>query len=155
MDTPVANNGEQHRLVLNTSAVCTTEDGSTVFDVGDSLQIDWEAFQAALSRTYMVKPTDTIAVDLTGLSVQVMLISSDIPVQINYTQDAVARITKIKPLVFPVNYFNSTHSPSEKPEATQRGYLVLVGGDVTVLSLVGLASMPSANVRVSLAAYRT
>jgi hypothetical protein len=155
MPLEVAGKGENHRLVSSLTGVCTTDDESVLFDLGKSLNIDMSGFQFGASRTYLVKSSDSIVVDLTGLLIQVMIVSTDVPIQVNFTQDGVLRTVRVKPIVSPSNWFSSEHSPEEQPNEIQRGHAFIVGGDITTMSLVGLATMPSANVRIALVGFRS
>ena len=164
MDTPAplvpqyANLGEQIRATMTLTLDGETEDGFSLFDIGPNANFDWSAFTSAQSKALFVKPTDTIAVDLTNIKVQVLVISTDVPIQVNYTQDTIARVTYVKPLVQPAVWFATAHSPSSQPTAIQRGISMLMGGDITTLSIQGLTAegiVVGANVRIAMAGYRT
>lgn len=155
MSSPVvANQGPPVRAVVDLSALILLSDDIKVFDLED-LKIDWGAFTAGQGYTFLVRPTDNISVGLNNQQPSLLVILTDAPVQVNFTDALGARSAIISPPVQPANWFTTQHSPSEQPKDIQPGLMILTGNAILTLALVGLASSTvSANVRVGVAGYQ-
>ena len=155
MDAPAINLGSPVRAVLGVSLqILSPGDGDNLFSGGN--QIDWSAYDYTWSNKLLVKPTDTIAVPLAADTVELLFIKTSAPIEVDFTQDSVARVLYVKPLVQPANWFATARSPSEVPKAFLPGSLSLIGGSISAITIKGLAgTAQSANVTIAVAGYHT
>jgi hypothetical protein len=150
------NQGLSHRLTVNIKPKIVADDADVIFDGGE-VGIDWSEYSFAQAFSFRVKPTDTNAITLGASTVEALYIKTTAPIEVDYTQDGIARVAYVKPLVKPAGWFTTdNHSPSDSPAAYQAGVLLLTGGVISVLTIKGLAACKAAaNVIVAIAGYNT
>lgn len=118
------------------------------------LDIDWSEYDFYQSFTCSLTDVGTYVVPIGTANVELVVLKTTAPVQVDYTQDAVARIARVKPLVVPKTWFDTASSPSEKTKAFQPGRMLLTGGPITLITIRGIAGVKQlANVVVAVAGY--
>lgn len=119
-------------------------------DVG----FDWSEYDFYQSLSLMLTSTSVVPISLGASAVDMVFIRTSTPIEVDYTQDGIARIARVKPPTIPTNYFDTARSPSEAPQVTQPGVLLLTGFPISAITLKGIAGVAQqANVIVAVAGY--
>lgn len=149
------NTGTPVRITLQVTGEVQDDTGDSLFGPKD-FGIDWSLYDFESSGTYLIKPTDNQTVlTVSGSStIEVVLIKTTAPIDVNFTQDTVSKTVRVRPLVKPINFFTSKASPSQAPTAFGHGIYILTGGNITSLALAGVgADAQSAKVIVAVVGY--
>lgn len=146
------NKGLPVRLAVTGNAELLVEDERVFGPL--SLGLDWSEYDFYQSFSCSLNDSGTYVVPIGTANVESMILKTSAPVQVDFTQDDVARILRVKPLVKPKTWFASAPSPTSKPEAFQPGKLLLSGGPITLITIRGVAGVQQlANVVVAVAGY--
>lgn len=107
----------------------------------ENFESDWSEYTKSRTTKYIVRSTDSIVVDLDNVSVHSLLLKTNAPILLEFTQDLETRRVVVSPSVQPLAYFASAKAPSDRPTGFKVGTFTLTGSPISSLSILGLASV--------------